>query len=217
MKKLFTEKEILELNSKGIKTVTISKGDIITPSAMDKIRELNFSIVEGVKADTIDTIYRKAGIKKQGIEKIIAIGSDHTGFTMKGKVSSYLIDKGYKVIDVGTNDESSCDYPDFALAVAEKVKSEEAGFGIILDATGIPSAITANKVPGIRAATCYNEFSARSAREHNDANILVMGAKTLGEATITSIIDVFFSASFLGDRHQRRLNKITSIEEKYSK
>ncbi|RMD49681.1 MAG: RpiB/LacA/LacB family sugar-phosphate isomerase, partial [Ignavibacteria bacterium] len=165
MKKLFTEKEILELNSKGIKTVTISKGDIITPSAMDKIRELNFSIVEGVKADTIDTIYRKAGIKKQGIEKIIAIGSDHTGFTMKGKVSSYLIDKGYKVIDVGTNDESSCDYPDFALAVAEKVKSEEAGFGIILDATGIPSAITANKVPGIRAATCYNEFSARSARE----------------------------------------------------
>ncbi|MCW8850073.1 MAG: RpiB/LacA/LacB family sugar-phosphate isomerase, partial [Melioribacteraceae bacterium] len=129
-------------------------------------------------------------------------------------ISKILKDQGYEIIDVGTFDEASCDYPDFAIKVSQLVTSGEVYFGIILDATGIPSSITANKVSKIRAATCYNEFSARSAREHNNANVLVMGAKTLGEETIKSILYVWLNSEFLGDRHQRRLDKITELENK---
>jgi ribose 5-phosphate isomerase B len=98
-----------------------------------------------------------------------------------------------------------------------KVKNGETDFAVLIDATGIPSSITANKIPGIRACTCYNEFSARSAREHNNGNVLVMGAKTLGEETIKSILEVWLDTPFGGGRHQRRLDKITAIEKEFSK
>ncbi|OGU46665.1 MAG: ribose 5-phosphate isomerase B [Ignavibacteria bacterium GWB2_36_8] len=140
------------------------------------------------------------------------MGSDHTGFKVKNILSKIITEKGFEVIDVGTFDEKSCDYPDFALAVAEKVQSMSVDFGIIVDATGIPSAITANKLKGIRAATCYNEFSTRSAREHNNANVLVLGAKALGEETIKSILEVWLNTNFGGGRHQKRLDKISDIE-----
>lgn len=217
MRRLFTEKDIEDLAAKGIHTISVTKNDIITPAAKDKIKELSFTVVEGKETNSIETIYAKAGIKNPAAEKVIAIGSDHTGFKMKAMVSELMIKKGYKVTDVGTFDENSCDYPDFAAAVAKKVRADEARFGIVIDATGIPSAITANKIPGIRAATCYNEFSARSAREHNDANVIVLGAKALGEETIKGILNIFFSAKFLGDRHQRRLDKITALEKLYAK
>lgn len=98
-----------------------------------------------------------------------------------------------------------------------KVKNGEVDFAVLVDATGIPSAITANKIPGIRACTCYNEFSARSGREHNNGNVLVMGARTLGEETIKSILEVWLNTPFGGERHQRRLDKITAIEKEFSK
>ena len=139
----------------------------------------------------------------------VAIGNDHTGFAAKKLVSKFLTDQKLEIVDVGSYDETSCDYPDFAIKVGELVRNSEVDFGIILDATGIPSAITANKISGIRAATCYNEFSARSAREHNNANIIVLGAKTLGDETIKSILQVWLNSKFLGDRHQRRLDKST--------
>ncbi|NMB80861.1 MAG: ribose 5-phosphate isomerase B [Ignavibacteria bacterium] len=147
----------------------------------------------------------------------IVVGSDHTGVKVKKLVVEFLKSKLYEVLDVGTYSEESVDYPDIAFNVANRVVNKEFELGIIIDATGIPSAITANKIPGIRAATCYNEFSAKSSREHNDANILVLGAKAVGEETIKSIIDVWLNSNFLGDRHQRRLDKIKAIEDKYSK
>lgn len=143
----------------------------------------------------------------------MAIGCDHTGFSLKNLLIPILSKEGYEIIDVGTNDETSCDYPDFALKVAEEVSQGKVSFGILIDATGIPSSITANKLPGIRAATCYNEFSARSSREHNNANILVIGAKAIGEETTKSIMQVWLNSSFLGERHQKRLDKITEIEK----
>jgi ribose 5-phosphate isomerase B len=146
--------------------------------------------------------------------KKVAVGSDHTGFTMKKTIIEFLDKQGYSITDVGTYDEQSCDYPDFAIKVSELVASGSVNFGIIFDATGIPSAITANKFNGIRAATCYNEFSARSAREHNNANIIVLGAKTLGDETVKSVLNVWLNSEFLGDRHQRRLDKITELEKK---
>ena len=124
---------------------------------------------------------------------------------------------GFKVKDFGTFSKESCDYPDFAREVAKNVAFKKAGFVILLYATGIPATITANKVPGIRAATCYNEFSARSAREHNNSNIIVLGAKSLGEETIKSILKVYFSTKFLGGRHQRRLDKISNLEQSFFK
>ncbi len=213
MKKLLTEKDIIDFSKKGVKELFVEKETIITPLAIDKIKLLNIKI----KYDSPSKSIEQAEIKNFVGNYKVAVGSDHTGFMTKKIVINYLESKGYKIEDVGTYSDKSCDYPDFAYLVAKKVALKEVDFGILLDATGIPSAITANKIPTIRAATCYNEFTARSAREHNNANIIVLGAKSLGEELIKSILETWLQASFLGDRHQRRLDKITDIEKTFFK
>ncbi len=210
MKKLITEEIILNLYKSGRTVLKVSGNEIFTPSALDKIRELNISLEKESKQTKSEITANKSG-ESSAIKKI-GIGSDHTGFTVKKEIIGFLSEKGFEVIDYGTYDEQSCDYPDFALTVAKNVVLNEVDAGIIFDATGIPSAITANKLPGIRAATCYNEFSAKSSREHNNSNVLVLGAKTLGMETIKSILDVWLKTDFLGGRHQRRLDKIRTIE-----
>lgn len=207
MKKVFTEIEILKLIKSGAKEIVVSKNDLLTPLALDRIKHSGMKVIRGG-----NTISDPASSKLK-----ILIGSDHTGIRMKKIVVEFLKSKSYEVLDIGTYNEDPVDYPDIAFNVANRVVNKEFDLGIILDATGIPSAITANKVPGIRAATCYNEFSAKSSREHNDSNILVLGAKALGEETIKSIVDVWLKSVFLGDRHQRRLDKIKNIEDKFSK
>ena len=213
MKKVITEAEvILKFRGSG-KILPIGDEDIITPSAKDKIKELGMTIVKKVVTDQIDVLSSLNPTSKQKNNTVV-LGCDHTGLAIKNILVKILIEKGFKIEDVGTFDETSCDYPDFAFAAAKKVKNGEADFGVIVDATGIPSAITANKVKGIRAATCYNEFTAKSAREHNNANILVLGAKALGEETIKSILETWLDTKFGGGRHQRRLDKITEIENR---
>lgn len=214
MKKVVTERDILELYKKGIKVLVKTKDSIITPLALDKIRALEFTIIEKESAES-NTIYstHKTDL---ALNKKIVVGSDHTGFRLKNQLIKYLFEKGYQVTDVGTFSEDSCDYPVFAKAVGKSVASGESNFGILIDATGIPSAITANKIKGIRAATCYNSFSARSSRAHNDANVLVVGAKALGEETIKLIVDEWLSTKFEGGRHQKRLDKISEIENDQS-
>jgi ribose 5-phosphate isomerase B len=207
MKKLITEDDILRLLKNGVNEIQIEKGSIVSPLALDRIRS---SGIKAVQKESGKISSSKAKIK-------IAIGSDHTGVKAKKAVLDFLKSKSYDVTDVGTFTEDAVDYPDIAFNVANRVSIGEVTFGIIIDATGIPSAITANKIPGIRAATCYNEFSARSSREHNNANVLVLGARALGEETIKSIVEVWLKSDFLGDRHQKRLDKIKLIEEKYSK
>jgi ribose 5-phosphate isomerase B len=204
MKNLITEKTILAFYKSGKLSITLSKDDIITPLAKDKIKELKISV----------NISSDEAIEKTDIinSNVIFIGSDHTGFELKQTIKKFLETKNKIVEDLGTFDNKSCDYPDFAIAVAKKVKSRKDSFGILIDATGIPSAITANKIKGIRAATCYNEFSAWSARNHNNANVLVLGAKTLGEETVKSIITKWLETNYEGGRHQKRLDKITAIE-----
>jgi len=209
MNKLITEDDVVKAIKRGSKVIVAEKGSIITPLALDMIRNKKLTIIEKEIHDYSSSSSVKFPFKK------IAIGSDHTGFKVKNVLIKYLTEKSYQVYDLGTMDEKSCDYPDFAEAVSEKVQQGKVDCGFIIDATGIPSSITANKLEGIRAATCYNEFSAKSARSHNDANVLVLGAKTLGEETIKSIVDVWLNTSFEGGRHQRRLDKITGIERKY--
>jgi len=204
-KRLITEDFVLKKIKNGEKEILISKNEIITPLALDRIKSAGLKIIsEKVSSHSTENVFKK-----------IIIGSDHTGVKAKKVLVDFLKQKNYDVLDIGTFTEESVDYPDIAFNVANRVKLGEFDCGIILDATGIPSSITANKIPGIRAATCYNEFSAKSSREHNDANILVMGAKALGDETIKSITNVWLNSKFLGDRHQRRLDKIKAIEEKF--
>ena len=207
MKKLITEEDVRIIVKEGRNVIVIGKDAVVTPLALDMIRTNRMTVVEKEPAG-----HNPSFDKLNSSQKRISIGGDHTGFKMKNILIKYLGERGFQLNDEGTFDEKSCDYPDFAKAVALSVATGNADSGIILDATGIPSSITANKIKGIRAATCYNVFSAKSAREHNDANILVLGAKSLGEETIKTIIEVWFSTNFAGGRHQRRLDKITSIE-----
>lgn len=141
------------------------------------------------------------------IQKII-IGSDHAGFALKQKLVHYLQETGLAVLDMGPNDSESVDYPDFAQQVCQEVLKDSTTVGVLICGTGIGMAIAANKIRGIRAALCHNVTTARLAREHNNANILAIGARTMGDLIAEEIIDVFVETPFDGGRHQRRLDKI---------
>jgi ribose 5-phosphate isomerase B len=124
---------------------------------------------------------------------------------------------GYAVIDLGTSNEEPCDYPDFAYAVARAVSSGEAWRGVAIDGAGIGSCIVANKVPGVRAACCHNEFVARNSREHNDANVLTLGSRVTGSEVCREILRIWLEAWFAGGRHKGRVDKIIDIEHRYLK
>lgn len=145
----------------------------------------------------------------------VAIGSDHAGYEAKQEVLQMLKEQGHEVRDMGTYSGESVDYPDVAMAVSESVARGEADRGILVCGTGIGMSITANKVRGIRAALCHDEFTARAAREHNDANVLAVGARTTAVHAILRIVDIFLSAQFAGGRHAVRVNKIAECERKY--
>lgn len=149
-------------------------------------------------------------------EKTIAIGADHGGFPLKERIAFKLGEAGWVVTDCGTDSHKSVDYPDFAHAVARKVASGECRWGIVLDGAGIGSAMTANKVPGVRAATCYDISSARNSREHNHANVLSLGAGLIGEGLAWQIVEEWLATAWGGDRHARRVAKIDAIEAQYS-
>jgi len=142
----------------------------------------------------------------------IVLGSDHGGFQLKEEIKNYLQSKDYKVIDVGTNSEDSVDYPEYAKAAADKVMNGEATKGIVICGTGIGISISANKVKGIRAALCHNVYTAIMARKHNNANILALGGRVLAKEEAYPIVDAWLTTDFEGDRHQRRIDKISAIE-----
>ncbi|MFI3300928.1 MAG: ribose 5-phosphate isomerase B [Candidatus Gastranaerophilales bacterium] len=138
----------------------------------------------------------------------IAIGSDHGGFDYKTQIFEYLSNKGYECIDCGTYEKVSCDYPEFAYKVADKILSNQASCGVLVCGTGIGISIAANKIKGIRAALCSDTFSAHASREHNDANILCLGERTIGVNLAFDIIDTWLQASYEGGRHQKRLDML---------
>ena len=142
----------------------------------------------------------------------IALGSDHAGFDLKEKIKQKLTAQGVVVDDRGTNSTASCDYPDFARAVAEEVAAHCADLGILVCSTGIGMSIAANKVPGIRAAKVDTEFEAGRSREHNDANVLALGTETSSEDEAFKIVDKWLTTQFAGGRHERRVEKIAVIE-----
>ena len=143
----------------------------------------------------------------------IALGTDHAGYLLKVTVAKHLAGAGHEVIDLGTDSEDPVDYPPFCAAVGRTVVSGDADFGIVLGGSGQGEAIAANKVRGVRAALCQSEFMARLARQHNDANVLALGGRVLGETFALAIVDEFLATSFEGERHERRLAQITEVEE----
>ncbi|MDR3294166.1 MAG: ribose 5-phosphate isomerase B [Clostridiales bacterium] len=147
----------------------------------------------------------------------IAIGCDQGGLVLKTAVKACIESLGHTFVDFGTDTEKSCDYPDFALTVAEKVADGTFDKGILLCGTGIGMAICANKVKGIRAATCADEFSAKATAAHNDSNILTMGGRVVDTALAQKIVTLWLTTPYEGGRHQRRLDKIAAVENKYFK
>ncbi len=146
---------------------------------------------------------------------IIALGSDHGGLTLKKAVEEHLQKKGIKTIDAGTYDEVSCDYPDYAQAVCKAVLSGEADYGILVCGTGIGMSIAANKMRGIRCALLGDVFSAKATRAHNDANVMALGERVIGQGHALEIVDAFLGTDFSGDeRHRKRISKVMGMEDK---
>lgn len=144
----------------------------------------------------------------------IAIASDHAGFELKEKIKEHLKSSGYEVVDLGTDSTDSVDYPDFAEKLALKISAGEVPEGILCCGTGIGMSIAANKVPGVRAGVAVNEFMARMAREHNNANVLCLSGRITDSETAKKLVDVWLNAKFEGGRHERRVRKISELEKK---
>ena len=147
----------------------------------------------------------------------IGLGSDHGGYVLKDEIKSHLEGRGIEVIDYGTHALESCDYPVYGEKVAEAVMAKECDYGILVCGTGIGISLAANKVKGIRCAVVSDTFSAEMSKAHNNANMLALGARVVGAGLALKIVDTFVDTEFEGGRHERRVNKIMDIENKYMK
>jgi len=145
--------------------------------------------------------------------KKLLIASDHGGFRLKEKIKPYLAKKSFEVVDIGPDSSERCDYPEFAFNLASEISQGKAKMGILICKTGIGNSIVANRLPGVRAALCYNVRAARLSREHNDSNVLVMGSLFVNMQTAKKIINVWLKTEFIGGRHAKRLNQIKKIEK----
>ena len=200
-KLVITEDDVRGLERGAV--LRIAESARLTPLAADMINDRGIEIVRRVS---------RTGSKQS---RVVAVGADHGGFPMKEELKSFLTELGHRVHDFGTNSESAVDYPDFAHAVARAVADGSADVGIVIDGAGVGSAMTANKVPGVRAAACYSVDVARNSREHNDANVLTLGSKTISTADMREIVRAWLSTEITEDRHRKRVSKIEAIERQY--
>jgi ribose 5-phosphate isomerase B len=188
--------------------IAIAPDTLITPLARDEVERRKI-------------ILRVAEASKQSAHshfgRVVALGADHGGFALKEDLKTYVRDWGYTPLDLGTSSIEAVDYPDFAEAVANAVVRGDAWRGVVIDSAGIGSSIAANKVPGARAALCYDRATARNSREHNDANILSLGARLIPADAAREILAVWLETEFGGGRHQKRVDKIRAIEERHRK
>jgi len=173
-------------------------------------------IVQNVVQNIMGPAVARESAQPNG-KRIVAIGADHGGFELKEALKSDITALGFEISDVGTNSKDAVDYPDFAHAVAQAVSSGKAWRGIMIDGAGIGSCIVANKVPGVRAGMAYDISSATNSREHNDTNVLTLGAGLIGVALAKQIVKVWLTTDFAGGRHTPRVDKIMAVEKKYLK
>ena len=211
-RKLITEKMVIEA-ARFQKTMDVPKEAIVTSLARDKAKQLGIRLI----TTEIKKEYDPGSPLKPGAENKVALGSDHGGYALKEVIKKVLRDLKYQVVDLGTNSTQAVDYPDFAHAVALSVADGDCFRGIMIDGAGIGSCMVANKVPGVRAAMCYDLSTAVNSREHNNANVLTLGGKMIGELVAEQIVKVWMKTEFAGGRHQARVDKITRNEKKYLK
>lgn len=202
-KMVITEDDVRGLEPGAV--LRIAEGARLTPLAADIVSDKKIEIV------------RRMPRRGSKASRMIAVGADHGGFKMKEELKGFLGEAGHRVHDFGTNSEDAVDYPDFAHAVARAVADGTVDVGIIIDGAGVGSAITANKVPGVRAAACYSVSVARNSREHNDANVLTLGSKTITSREMREIVDAWLATDISEDRHRKRVSKIEAIERQYQR
>jgi ribose 5-phosphate isomerase B len=199
-------------------TYEIPEGALVTPLARQVAMDLKVEFVEVSVSKEPAPLPTASPTRDQTSKtRVIAIGADHGGFELKEELKLALSGMGYTLTDCGTDSESSVDYPDFAFAVAEMVASGAAWRGIIVDGAGIGSCMAANKVPGVLAAMCYDQATAVNSREHNNANVLTLGAGLLGSSLALQIAKTWLETGFGGGRHARRVDKITQIERRFTR
>lgn len=200
-RRILTGDDVRAIPEGGI--LDVPPGTILTDIAREWVQQRKIRIVE--QAAPQETVERAR----------VALGSDHGGFDMKEALKRYLDELGVTFIDYGTFSKDSVDYPDFAHAVALAVAVGHARQGIVIDGAGIGSAITANKVPGVRAGACYVEAGAQNAREHNDINVMTLGTTLMPAETLRPIVATFLNASHTEARHKKRVAKIMDVEKRY--
>ena len=202
-KTVITEDDVRDLADGAV--LRIAESARLTPLAADIVSQKNIEIVRRVP---------RRGSKSS---RLIAVGADHGGFKMKEELKAFLSELGHQVHDFGTNSEEPVDYPDLAYAVARSVSEGTSELGIVIDGAGVGSAITANKVPGVRAAACYSVEVARNSREHNGANVLSLGSKTISSAQMRDIVQAWLGTDISEERHLKRVGKIKAIERQYQR
>jgi len=202
-KNVITEDDVRGLDQGAV--LRIGEDARLTPLAADIVKERNIQLV------------RRNSRRGSKASKLIAVGADHGGFKMKEELKVLLGQLGHKVHDFGTDSEEAVDYPDFAHAVARSVADGSSDLGIIIDGAGVGSAMTANKVPGVRAAACYSVTVARNSREHNGANVLTLGSKTISSAEMRDIVTAWLATDLTEDRHRKRVAKIDAIQRQYQR
>lgn len=200
-KTVITEDDVRDLAPGA--TLRIAEDARLTPLAADIVSEKGIEIVRRVP---------RRGSKTS---RMIAVGADHGGFRMKEELKTLLTELGHQVHDFGTNSEEPVDYPDLAYAVARSVAEGTSDLGIVIDGAGVGSAMTANKVPGVRAAACYSVEVARNSREHNGANVLSLGSKTITSAQMRDIVQAWLATELTEERHRKRVAKIQAVEKQY--
>jgi len=200
-KNVITEDDLRELPNGSI--LQVAQGARFTSLAADLVSAKGIEVV------------RRATRRGSKGSKMIAVGADHGGFKMKEDLKVFLNELGHQVHDFGTNSEDPVDYPDLAYAVGKSVAEGGSEVGIVIDGAGVGSAITANKVPGVRAAACYSVDVARNSREHNGANVLSLGSKTISSAQMREIVEAWLGTEITEDRHRKRVGKIEAIEKQY--
>ena len=206
-KPVLTEAEVRQLDAGS--PCYVLKGTLVTSLARELAASRQNEIIECGSKEEFRSL--------KSTNRRIALGADHGGYILKEHLKLFLTDAGYEVLDCGAHSQEAVDYPDLALKVAVTVKSGQASWGIMVDGIGTGSCIVANKVPGIRAAHCYDRLTAHNSREHNDANVLTLGGQVLQPDQATLIVSTWLNTSFAGGRHQRRVSKIEQAEQQFLK
>jgi ribose 5-phosphate isomerase B len=197
--------------------LAIPRGALITPLARQIALDRKIRLEEAGEASTPSPAEAPRADPGPAGPKVVAVGADHGGYELKETLKGYLGELGYAVVDCGTDSKAAVDYPDYAFAVAQLVAQGRAWRGVIVDGAGIGSCMTANKVPGVRAAMCYDQATAINSREHNHANVLTLGAGLIGPSLARQIVKVWLETPAGGGRHARRVDKIMDVERRFVK